>query len=70
MHAIRTRVSVEPEGDDWVIRRDGLFVDRYRVRRIAVDNARQLARQNEPATLEVQSKRHGTWHTKATYGHR
>lgn len=61
----RVTVAHDDRRGQWVVRADGQHIDRYRVKKTAVSNARQFAREVGANQLAVQSKLHGTWRTEA-----
>lgn len=60
-----TRITVVSAGDQWAVRNDGLLVLKEPNKRVAVAEARRLAKRTG-AILKIQN-RHGAWQRTHTY---
>lgn len=63
-----TRVRVAARPDGWEVRVDGLPVGQYRLKREAISDAREAAREHAPSSrVDVQSRFTGAWKTLVTW---
>ena len=63
----RSVYRVVPDGDDWVVKKDGAVLSRHSTKQPAIDSAIAKALANQPSQVVVHRK-DGTIETEWTYG--